>query len=272
MKEPLLEQQQSTKSLGRKNTHKRRKTTDGDIVVNPEKYLKEVEQQEKENQEALKRIIEDKSKTINARMFAYSKQFPGAFCLGILASMILGMSFPFFALVFAEAITKLNFFSPESQPFAPPNNYDSYKLRCLYFVIIGFTSGLFQFFMQYFFSVIGQSITRDLREKLYESILRKPVSWFDREGNESGKLNSVLSADTAQLNSVTSQSVGMYLQSFVAIVGGIVFSMIYSWRLGLVMLGLSPLMLAAGALEAKMQTGYTADIEEAYKDSSAIVS
>ena len=43
MKEPLLEQQQSTKSLGRKNTHKRRKTTDGDIVVNPEKYLKEVE-------------------------------------------------------------------------------------------------------------------------------------------------------------------------------------------------------------------------------------
>lgn len=272
MKEPLLENQQSTKSLGRRGTHKRRKTTEGDIVVNPDKYLKEIEEKEKEDAEAIKQIVLEKSKTINGRLFAYSKQFPCAFCSGILASIVLGMSFPLFALVFAEAITKLNYFSPESQPFAPPNNYDSYKLRCLEFAIIGVGSGLFQFALQYFFSVIGQSVTRDLREKLYDSILRKPVSWFDREGNESGKLNSVLSADTAQLNSVTSQSVGMYIQSLVSIVGGIVFAMVYSWRLGLVILGLSPFMLAAGALEAKMQTGYTGDIEEAYKQSSALVS
>ncbi len=115
-------------------------------------------------------------------------------------------------------------------------------------------------------------MTREIREKLYESILRKPVSWFDREGNEAGKINSVLSADTAQLNSVTSQSVGVYIQSLVAIIGGIVFSLVFSWRLGLVILGLSPFMIIAGTLEARMQTGYTANIEEAYKESSALVS
>ena len=90
------------------------------------------------------------------------------------------------------------------------------------------------------------------------------MSWFDRPGNEAGKLNSVLSADTAQLNSVMSHSIGTYIQSMFAIIGGIILSLIFSWRLGLVILGLSPLIIIAGLFEAKMQTGSTGDTEEAY--------
>ena len=53
----------------------------------------------------------------------------------------------------------------------------------------------------------------------------------------------------------------MYFQSVAAILLGVILGMIYSWRLGLVLLGLSPFMLVAGAMEAKMQTGFSADID-----------
>ncbi len=52
------------------------------------------------------------------------------------------MVFPMFALVFAEALFRLNFFAPDAV-FVPDGNYDSYKLRCLEFVIIGAVAGLF---------------------------------------------------------------------------------------------------------------------------------
>lgn len=216
-------------------------------------------------------MVAKKGKNINSRLFAYSKKFPCSFCMGLFTTLVLGMTFPLYALVFSEAIFLMNFFTSPPQ-FRPPDYYDSYKLRCLEFMIIGVVTGFFQFFLQLFFSQIGQAVTRDLREKLYLAILRKPVSWFDRSDNEAGKLNSVLSADTAQLNSVASQSLGVYIQSFVALAAGVVFSIFYSWRLGLVVMGLAPFMIITGVLNTRLQRGFTANIDEAYKDSSSLVS
>ena len=202
VKEPLLEHQVSSSRSLRSPKKKRRATSKG-VVLDANAYLKEVDEEQKTQQEGLQKIVEEKKNTINARLFAYSKKFPCAFFMGLFSAMGLGLTFPLFALVFSEAVFRLNFFTT-LPVLRPPDYYDSYKLRCLEFVIIGAASGVMQFLMMYFFSVIGQNITLDIRRKLYENILRKPVSWFDREGNEAGKLNSVLSADTGQLNSVTS--------------------------------------------------------------------
>ncbi len=64
----------------------------------------------------------------------------------------------------------------------------------------------------------------------------------------------------------------MLIQAFSSIAIGFVISMIYSWRLGLVMLALSPFIIIGGVFEAKLSSGFTANIEEAYKESSALVS
>lgn len=96
-------------------------------------------------------------------------------------------------------------------------------------------------------------------------MLRKPVRWFDQESHEAGKLTSILSSDTAKLNSVASQSVGMIFQTFASLGLGFILSMIYSWRLGLVMLALSPFILLGGIFEAKASFSISENMSDAYK-------
>ena len=119
-----------------------------------------MEAEEAANSARIAEAIENKKKTINSRLYAYSKANPCAFFMGMLSAAIQGMNLPIFALLFAEAIYRLNFFGTS---FAPEGNYDSFKLRCFEMIIVGAVAGLFQFFMMYFFSVIGQSLTRKIR-------------------------------------------------------------------------------------------------------------
>ena len=85
-------------------------------------------------------------------------------------------------------------------------------------------------------------------------------------------MSSVLSSDTALLNSVTSQSLSAMIQAFVSLLTGIIIGFVYSWRLALIILVLAPLMVLGGFMEAKLQTGFGKDVDEAYKSSAVIVS
>ena len=81
-----------------------------------------------------------------------------------------------------------------------------------------------------------------------------------------------LSMDTALLNAIANTAVGAMIQAFVSLLTGIIIGFVYSWRLALVMLGLSPLMVLGGFMETKLQTGFNQGMEEAYKASTVIVS
>ena len=81
-----------------------------------------------------------------------------------------------------------------------------------------------------------------------------------------------LSMDTALLNSLTNTAIGAMIMSVISLLTGIIIGFVYSWRLSLVMLGLSPLMVIGGFMETKLQTGFSQGMDEAYKASSVIVS
>ena len=106
----------------------------------------------------------------------------------------------------------------------------------------------------------------------FAGLLQKHVGWYDRPDNSAPSMVASLSKDTALLNSITSTAIGALITSAVNLISGIIIGFIYSWRLSLVMLGLSPLMVIGGFMEAKLQTGFNQGLDEAYKASSVIVS
>ncbi len=215
------------------------------IVTNPSKELRKAGKRERHREQQIQSMLQSKEKTIKRRMFAIVRKFPLSLMLGVVFSVMMGCAFPFMGLNFAfVSIKMLNFGFPLLNTQA---NYDDFVIYTWLFLLLGFLSALAQFFSTVFFTVVGLRLTRVLRQQLYSSILRKPVSWFDLPHHQPGELNAVLSGDTAQLNSVISTSVGLIFNSASSLLVGFFLSMYYSWRLGLVMLGLSPLVIV-GAL------------------------
>lgn len=74
-------------------------------------------------------------------------------------------------------------------------------------------------------------------------------------------MSSVLSSDTALLNSVASQNLSATISAITSLLTGIIIGFVYSWRLALVILVLAPLMVLGGFMEAKLQTGFGQDVD-----------
>lgn len=70
-----------------------------------------------------------------------------------------------------------------------------------------------------FFFVSGQRITRNLRQKVFNSILSQEVAYFDK--NKTGELVNRLSADTALVSQALTTNISDGLRSSVMVVSGI---------------------------------------------------
>jgi len=101
----------------------------------------------------------------------------------------------------------------------------------------------------YLFTMAGEKIVIDLRQRLFGQILSQEVSFFDF--NRTGDLMSRLSSDSATLQNTVSVNVSMTLRNMGQVVGGLAFMFYTSWKLSLIMLVLIPPTALAAAVFGK---------------------
>ncbi|KAL4491484.1 hypothetical protein ABPG72_008140 [Tetrahymena utriculariae] len=86
-----------------------------------------------------------------------------------------------------------------------------------------------------------------------------------------GSLSSRLAVDAHQVNDLVSSIISTQFQSISSYITGPACAFTASWRVSLVALGVSPLMVIDGSLQAKFVQGFSKGSEEAYKDSGIII-
>ena len=133
--------------------------------------------------------------------------------------------------------------------------------------ILSFITGITQKFS---FGIIGENITLHIRQKLYGSILKKQMGWFDQRENAPGVLTSILASDVQILNGASTEGAAVIMESAFALIVGIVIGFIFNWKLSLVALGSVPFMMIGGSLNAKFQAGMSSVDEVAYKDANLL--
>ena len=74
-------------------------------------------------------------------------------------------------------------------------------------------------------------------------ILFKQVQWFDREDRAPGILTSVLSEDVSSLNGMTTEVVSTLVEASMSLVLGLVIATFISWRMALLTVACSPVMI-----------------------------
>lgn len=141
---------------------------------------------------------------------------------------------------------------------------------CLAMFICCIVSLCTTFTQKFAFGIVGENITLNIRQKLYGSLLRKNMGWFDARENAPGVLTSVLASDVQTLNGASTEGLAVICESFFALVCGIILGFVFSWKLSLVALGCMPFMVIGGSINAKFQGGMSSFDEESYKDANLL--
>lgn len=90
------------------------------------------------------------------------------------------------------------------------------------------------------------------RQLLFSAILRQEISFFDDEENSTGALTSKLSTDAQYIQGASGVTLGTILQVLTNILGGILISLIYGWKLALVATAMLPFTIGAGTFRLKI--------------------
>ncbi|CAF5211687.1 unnamed protein product, partial [Rotaria magnacalcarata] len=87
----------------------------------------------------------------------------------------------------------------------------------------------------YVFARSGEALTRRLRSKVFQAILRQDMTFFDREENSIGALCTRLATEASAVQCATGVRFGLIFQHLFAMVAGILLGFAYSWQLTLLM-------------------------------------
>lgn len=113
-----------------------------------------------------------------------------------------------------------------------------------------------RFAYTYWLQTIGQNALMNLRQTLYEHILRQDMAFFN--STPVGKIVSRMSNDIEALTELLSTSIVMVISNLMTLVGIIVVMLVLNWRLALVSLAVLPVM-AWGSVVARRLIRHASD-------------
>ncbi|MCO4320408.1 lipid A export permease/ATP-binding protein MsbA [Aliidiomarina quisquiliarum] len=127
--------------------------------------------------------------------------------------------------------------------------------------IVFILRGIFNFVSSYFLSYVGFQVVTNLRQELFEHLMRVPVAYHDKMST--GDLISKITYDTQQLAEATSRAILTLVREGAFVVGLLGLMMYHSWQLSLVFLLIAPLVGKVVAVVSKKFRHVSGNIQTA---------
>ncbi|XP_046571175.1 ATP-binding cassette sub-family B member 10, mitochondrial-like [Haliotis rubra] len=109
---------------------------------------------------------------------------------------------------------------------------------CKILLVVFLIGGVANFGRVYLMTVAGQNIVKSLREKLFNSVMKQEIGFFDK--TKTGELINRLSADTSLVGQSVTNNISDGLRSIAQAVGGVGMMVYVSAKLTAISLGIVP--------------------------------
>ncbi|KXN88295.1 Leptomycin B resistance protein pmd1 [Leucoagaricus sp. SymC.cos] len=179
------------------------------------------------------------------RMGIIMKDHWHKYLVGACAASVTGMVYPAFGIVFAKGIEGFSQLDPHERRFQGDRN-------ALWFFIIAIISTVSISIQNYFFASTAASLTARLRKLSFRAILRQDIEFFDKDENSTGALTSSLSDNPQKINGLAGVTLGAIVQSIATIIAGTVLGLSFVWKLALVAMACTPLLVSTGYIRLRV--------------------
>ncbi|XP_076895263.1 ABC transporter B family member 1-like [Bidens hawaiensis] len=134
------------------------------------------------------------------------------------------------------------------------------------YLLIGVSSAalIFNTLQHCFWDIVGENLTKRVREKMLEAVLNNEMAWFDQEENESSRVAARLSLDANNVRSAIGDRISVIMQNSALMLVACTAGFVLQWRLALVLIAVFPLVVAATVLQKMFMEGFSGDLEGAH--------
>ncbi|KAL7095900.1 hypothetical protein ACP275_10G051500 [Erythranthe tilingii] len=177
--------------------------------------------------------------------------------IGSIGSVICGSLSAFFAYVLSAVL---------SVYYNPDHKFMIKEIAKYCYLLIGVSSAalIFNTLQHYFWDTVGENLTKRVREKMLEAVLKNEMAWFDQEENESSRVSARLALDANNVRSAIGDRISVIMQNSALMLVACTAGFVLQWRLALVLVAVFPVVVAATVLQKMFMTGFSGDLEAAH--------
>ena len=116
----------------------------------------------------------------------------------------------------------------------------------------------------------GESLTKRLRSRAFDALLRQEVAYFDDPNNNTGALCTRLATEASAVQGASGIRIGTLLQNFASLGTGLIIGFVFSWQLTLLVIAFLPLIIVGAFLETRLITGFAQHDQKALEDAGQV--
>ncbi|GMP82568.1 hypothetical protein CsSME_00036812 [Camellia sinensis var. sinensis] len=123
------------------------------------------------------------------------------------------------------------------------------KFYCIVFLSLAVISFFVNLLQHYNFAIMGERLTKRVREKLLGNMLSFEIGWFDNDENTSAAICARLATEANMVRSLVGDRMALLCQVSVNVSLAYVLALVVTWRVAIVMIAMHPLIV--GSLYSK---------------------
>lgn len=149
---------------------------------------------------------------------------------------------------------------------------DEINEYCIMFLVVAAVGSFTTFMYQFCFGVAGERLVYVLRIKVFSKLLKLPISYFDKPDNTAGGISAKISQDCYQIHNMITGVMGVVCLNVSTVSISLVLAFYYSWKLTLIVLALTPLIVISGAINMSILKGMSQKSEKFEKAVGSMIS
>lgn len=144
------------------------------------------------------------------------------------------------------------------------------RFYCYIFLGLAASSFITNLLQHYNFGIMGEHLTKRVREKMLEKMLTFEIGWFDDDNNNSATLCARLENEANMVRSLISERMSLLVQVLVSATVAYVFGLVITWRIAIVVIAMQPLIIGSFYLRNVLMKNLSNKAQKAQSEGSQL--
>ncbi|KAL0327314.1 UNVERIFIED_CONTAM: putative multidrug resistance protein [Sesamum angustifolium] len=150
------------------------------------------------------------------------------------------------------------------------------KLETRFYSFIFLSIGIITFFsnilQHYNFAIMGERLTKRIREKLLQNILSFEIGWFDKDENTSAAVCARLSTEANTVRSLVGDRMSLLVQVSANAFLSFALGLIVAWRVAPILIAIQPFIIVSFYFQTVLKKQMSTNAQEAQNEGSQLAS